>query len=273
MRIGIDLGGTKTEIVALHSDGSEALRRRVPTPRDDYDSTVRTVAELVRDAERELGVTATVGVGTPGALSARTGRIKNANSTWLIDRPLREDLERALTRTIRMTNDANCLALSEAVDGAGRGAAVVFAVILGTGVGGGIAFGARVHDGPNAIAGEWGHTPLPRPAPDEYPGPACYCGRRGCLETWLCGAAFARERSPDRYFDRLARGLAVVADILDPDVIVLGGGVSNAEGIVERTSERIEHYVFSDTFDTPIRRAAHGDSSGVRGAAMLWPVS
>jgi fructokinase len=270
MRIGIDLGGTKTEIVALDRSGGERLRRRVPTPREDYEATVRTIAGLVRDAERELGEGATVGVGTPGAISARTGRIKNANSTWLIGQPLREDLERALTRTIRMTNDANCLALSEAVDGAARGAAIVFAAILGTGVGGGIAFGGRVHDGPNAIAGEWGHTPLAWPALDEFPGSTCYCGRRGCLETWLCGAAFAREPLRERYFDRLARGLAIVADILDPDVIVLGGGVSNAEGIVERTTELLPRYVFSDAFDTPIRHAEHGDSSGVRGAAMLW---
>ena len=270
MRIGIDLGGTKTEIVALDRDGSERLRRRMPTPREDYDATVLTVVELVHDAESELGMSATIGVGTPGAISARTGRIKNANSTWLIDRPLREDLERELARPIRMTNDANCLALSEACDGAARGAAVAFAVILGTGVGGGIAFDGRVHDGPNAIAGEWGHTPLPWPREDEYPGPACYCGRRGCLETWLCGAAFAREPQRERYFDRLARGLAIVADTLDPDVIVLGGGVSNVEDIAQRTAELIPRYVFSDAFDTPIRRSAHGDSSGVRGAAMLW---
>jgi fructokinase len=271
MRIGIDLGGTKTEIVALRDDGSERLRRRVPTPREDYDATVRTIAQLVRDAERDLEMTGTIGIGTPGAISNHTGRMKNANSTWLIDRPLREDLERALGRAIRMTNDANCLALSEATDGAARDAQTVFAVILGTGVGGGIAFDKRVHEGPNAIGGEWGHTPLPWAADDERPGLLCYCGRNGCLETWLCGAAFAREPDVERYFDRLARGLAVAVDILDPDAIVLGGGVSNVEGLRERTTALIGSYVFSDTFRTPLLRAAHGDSSGVRGAAMLWP--
>lgn len=270
MRIGIDLGGTKTEIVALREDGSEALRRRVPTPRDDYAATVAAIATLVAQAESELGTRATVGVGTPGAISSRTGTMKNANSTWLIGQPLHEDLERALGRAIRMTNDANCLALSEAADGAARDARCVFAVILGTGVGGGIAFDGRVHDGCNAIAGEWGHTPLPWPHDDERPGPQCYCGRSGCLETWLCGDAFARETHRERYFDRLARGLAVVVDVLDPDVVVLGGGVSNAGGIVDELCERLPHYVFSDTFETRIVRALHGDASGVRGAARLW---
>lgn len=270
MRIGIDLGGTKIEIVALREDGSEALRRRVPTPREDYAATVTAIAALVAQAESELGTRASVGIGTPGAVSSRTGRMKNANSTWLIGQPLREDLERTLERTIRMTNDANCLALSEASDGAARDARCVFAVILGTGVGGGIAFEGAVYDGRNAIAGEWGHTPLPWPRDDERPRPACYCGRFGCLETWLCGAAFAREPDRARYFDRLARGLAVVVDVLDPDAIVLGGGVSNTEGIIEALTDRLPPYVFSDTFDTRIVRAMHGDSSGVRGAAMLW---
>ena len=270
MRIGIDLGGTKTEIAVLDG-GIERLRRRVPTPRDDYPATVAAIVSLIEDAERDLGVRASIGIGTPGALSARTGRIKNANSTWLIDRPLREDLEHALGREIRMTNDANALALSEATDGAARGARVVFAVILGTGVGGGIAVDARVHDGSNAIAGEWGHTPLPWPREEERAGLRCYCGRDGCLETWLCGAAFRREGRIERYLDRLARGLAIVVDILDPDAIVLGGGVSNVDAVVERTPELLHSYVFSDTFETPVVRAMHGDSSGVRGAAMLWP--
>jgi fructokinase len=271
MRIGIDLGGTKTEIAVLAPDGSEALRRRVPTPYGDYDGTVATIARLVAAAEQELGMRCSVGIGTPGSLSHRTGLIKNANSTWLIGKPLLADLERALGRKVRLTNDATCLALSEAADGAASGMRLVFAAILGTGVGGGIAFDARVHDGPNAIAGEWGHTPLPWMSADEAPGPECYCGRRGCVETFLSGPAFAREPSLDRYLDRLARGLAVVADILDPDAIVFGGGVSKEAALYERVPELIRAYVFSDAFDTPLLSAAHGDSSGVRGAAMLWP--
>lgn len=273
MRIGIDLGGTKIEIVALGDAMAELRRRRVPTPRGDYAATIAAIAGLVHDTERELAVRGSVGVGTPGALSKRTGRIKNANSTWLIGKPLREDLERALGREIRMTNDANCLALSEATDGAARGADLVFAAILGTGVGGGIALDGRVHDGPNAIAGEWGHTPLPWMHDDERPGPLCYCGKYGCIETFLSGPAFAREPSFDRYLDRLARGLSVIADVLDPDAIVLGGGVSNEAEIYARVPALMRAYVFSDTFDTPLLRAAHGDSSGVRGAAMLWPAA
>jgi fructokinase len=270
LRIGVDFGGTKTEVVALDEKGRELVRRRVPTPHGDYDATVATIAQLVRNVENELRARGSIGVGAPGALS-RTGLIKNANSTWLIGKPLRVDLERAVDRTIRMTNDANCLALSEATDGAGAGARIVFAAILGTGVGGGIAIDARVHEGPNAIAGEWGHTPLPWMREDEFPGPACYCGRRGCLETFLSGPAFAREVSFERYLDRLARGLAIIADILDPDVFVFGGGVSKETAIYERVPSLMRAYVFSDTFDTPLLRAAHGDSSGVRGAAMLWP--
>jgi fructokinase len=273
MRIGIDLGGTKIEVVVLAADGSERLRRRVPTPRGDYTATVAAIAALVRDAEAELGSQGTVGVGTPGAVSKQTGRIKNANSTWLIGQPLRADLERALVREIRMSNDANCLALSEAIDGAARGMRVVFAAILGTGVGGGIAIDGVMHDGPNAIAGEWGHTPLPWMREDEAPGPTCYCGRSGCIETFLSGPAREREPSLERYLDRLARGLAVIADILDPDALVLGGGVSNVDAIYTRVPALMRSYVFSDTFDTPLLRAAHGDSSGVRGAAMLWPDS
>jgi fructokinase len=269
MRIGIDLGGTKTEIVALGDDGRELVRRRVPTPHGDYAATVDTIVGLVGDVEGELGASASIGIGTPGAISRATGLIKNANSTWLIGRPLRDDLERRLGRKIRMTNDANCLALSEAINGAARGANVVFAAILGTGVGGGIAFVGRVHDGPNAIAGEWGHTPLPWMRDDETPGPQCYCGLRGCIETFLCGSAFAREPSLERYLDRLARGLAMIANVLDPDAIVLGGGVSNENAIYERVPALIRNYVFSDRFDTPLLRALHGDSSGVRGAAML----
>jgi fructokinase len=271
MRIGIDLGGTKTEIAALDDGGRTLLRHRVPTPHGDYEATIATIAQLVSDAENELGQRGTVGIGTPGAPSRVTGRIKNANSTWLNGRPLASDLADALERDIRMTNDANALAISEATDGAARGLAIVFAVILGTGVGGGIAVGGRAHDGPNVIAGEWGHTPLPWPHDDERPGPRCYCGRFGCLETWLCGAAFAREPQLDRYLDRLARGLAVLVTTLDPDAVVFGGGVSNVDALFERVGTRMRPYVFSDSLETPLLRAAHGDSSGVRGAAMLWP--
>jgi len=270
IRIGIDLGGTKIEVVALGDVRRELLRRRVPTPAGDYQGTLNAIVGLVNDAEAELGARGTLGIGTPGALSVRTGRIKNSNSQHLIDRPLREDLERALRRDIRMSNDANCLALSEATDGAASGAAVVFAAILGTGVGGGIAIDQRVHDGPNAIAGEWGHAQLPWRSDDEIPGPRCYCGKDGCIETYLSGPARARESDSDRYEDRLARGLAMIVNVLDPDVIVIGGGVSNVESIFTNVPRLMTRYVFSDTFDTPIRRAAHGDSSGVRGAAMLW---
>jgi fructokinase len=271
MRIGIDLGGTKTEIVVLDADAREIVRRRVPTPQGDYEATVATIAALVGEVERELGMRASVGVGTPGALSKQTGCIKNANSTWLNGKSLLADLERALDREIRMTNDANCLALSEATDGAARGCNLVFGAIVGTGVGGGITIGAHVHDGRNAIAGEWGHTQLPWMRDDEAPGSACYCGLRGCVETFLCGSAFAREPSIERYLDRLARGLAMVANVLDPDAFVLGGGVSNVPAIYQRVPHIMQRYVFSDAFDTPLLRAAHGDSSGVRGAAMLWP--
>ena len=270
IRIGVDLGGTKIEVVALGADRHELLRHRVPTPAGDYDATIRAIAELVNGAESQLGERGTVGIGTPGAISLRTGRIKNSNSRHLLGQPLREDLTSALRRDIRMTNDANCLALSEATDGAAAEAAFVFAAILGTGVGGGIAINQRVHEGPNAIAGEWGHVPLPWPQDDEIPGPHCYCGKYGCIETFLSGPARAREPDPQRYEDRLARGLAMMVAILDPDVIVLGGGVSNVESIYTNVPRLMQRYVFSDTLETPIRRAAHGDSSGVRGAAMLW---
>lgn len=270
LRLGIDLGGTKTEITALGVRKQTLLRRRVPTPRGDYDSTVQTIAALVFDAERELGERGTVGVGTPGATSSATGTMKNANSTWLLGKPLRADLERALGREIRMTNDANTFALSEATDGAASGARFVFAVILGTGVGAGICVDRKVHDGPNAVAGEWGHAHLPWARDDERPGPGCYCGKNGCIETFLSGPALERDGSLARYEDRLARGLAMVVNIMDPDVIVLGGGVSNREHLYENVPLLMRQYVFSDTFSTPIVRALHGDSSGVRGAAMLW---
>jgi fructokinase len=271
IRIGIDLGGTKIEVIALAPDGAELIRRRVPTPAGDYAGTVQAIVDLVNGAEAELGEGCSIGVGTPGAISTRTGRLKNSNSQHLIDRPLREDLERGLKRNIHMTNDANCLAVSEATDGAGSDALFVFAVILGTGVGGGIAIDRVAHDGPNAIAGEWGHLQLPWRNDDEIPGPLCYCGRYGCIETFLAGPALAREPSIDRYEDRLARGLSMIVTMVDPDAIVIGGGVSNLDRLFVNVPELMKRYVFSDTFDTPIRRAMHGDSSGVRGAAMLWP--
>ena len=296
LRLGIDLGGTKTEIAALEADGTIVLRRRVPTPRDDYAATVATIAALVDGAERELGRGGTVGVGIPGTLSALTGRVKNANSTWLNDRPLREDLRAALGRPVRIQNDANCLAVSEAVDGAAAGARVVFAAILGTGVGAGIAIDGRALAGANGIAGEWGHVPLPAPRDDERPGPRCWCGREGCIETWLSGPGLAADHcrhegdtidaativararhgdaacagSLERWLDRLARGLAMIVDVLDPDVVVLGGGLSNVDEACASLPARLAPRVFSDALVTRIVRSAHGDSSGVRGAAWLW---
>ncbi len=270
LRFGIDLGGTKTELIALSADNEPLLRRRVPTPRGDYDATIATIATLVRDAERNLGARGSVGIGTPGALSLANRRIKNANSTWLLGKALQDDLESALGRAVRITNDANAFALSEATDGAASHARFVFAVILGTGVGGGIAVDRRVHDGPNAIGGEWGHVSLPWPNAGELPGPSCYCGNNGCIETFLSGPALERDRSIERYEDRLARALSMIVNIIDPDTIVLGGGVSNLTRLYETTPALMRAHVFSDTFATPIVRAMHGDSSGVRGAAMLW---
>jgi fructokinase len=275
MRLGIDLGGTKTEIIALDEAGGELLRRRVPTPRGDYEGTLATIVALVRAAEDELGRQGTVGIGIPGAESRRTGLIKNANSTWLIGQPLRRDLERALDREIRIANDANCFALSEAVDGAAAGAEVVFGVILGTGVGGGIVVRGQVLEGANAIAGEWGHNPLP----GEAHAPECYCGRRGCIELYLSGPALAAdggandEAALERYERRLARALAQVINILDPDAIVLGGGVSNIDRLYRTVPELWQAHIFSDHVATRLLKHRHGDSSGVRGAAWLWKAS
>ena len=285
LRIGIDIGGTKIEALALDAAGREVFRKRIPTPRGDYDATVAAVVSLVVEAGA-----GTVGVGIPGALSRATGRVKNANSTWLIGRSLKEDLERALKREIRLENDANCFALSEAVDGAGQGARVVFGVILGTGVGGGIVVDGRVLTGPNAIAGEWGHNPLPLPTEADLPLPPCYCGRFGCIETYLSGPGLARDHeqltgkrltpeeivslqgeSLKRYEERLARALATVINLLDPDVIVLGGGMSNIERLYGEVPRLWGRHVFSDRVTTRLARHAHGDSSGVRGAAWLWP--
>ena len=267
-RIGVDLGGTKIEALALDAAGREVFRKRVPTPRGDYAGTLAAIAALVREAGE-----GSVGVGIPGALSRATGLVKNANSTWLIGKPLQEDLELAIGREVRLANDANCFALSEAVDGAGEGAEVVFGVILGTGVGGGIVVRGQVLTGPNAIAGEWGHNPLPLPQPSDLPLRPCYCGRQGCIETYLSGPALERdggESAHGHYAERLARALAGVVNILDPDVIVLGGGVSNVARLYEEVPKRWRPYVFSDRVDTRLVPPRHGDASGVRGAAWLW---
>ena len=294
--IGIDLGGTKIEAIALSPQGALLARRRIATPQGDYDATVHAVASLVATIEIELGERGSVGIGTPGAVSAKTGRMKNCNSVWLNGRPLGPDLEAALGRPVRMANDANCFALSEATDGAAAGAAIVFGVILGTGVGGGIVVDGHALEGANAIAGEWGHNPLPWPRDDERPGRGCYCGRAGCIETFLSGPGLVadharltaerldaieivqRAASGDaaaavtlaRYSDRLARALAHVINILDPDVIVLGGGVSNIDALYHEVPRVWSRYVFSDAVATRLVRNRHGDSSGVRGAAWLW---
>lgn len=276
MRIGIDLGGTKIEGIALDEVGRALIRRRVPTPQGDYAGTVAAIASLVHAIEAETGRRGTVGVGIPGALSRVTGLVKNANSTWLIGQPLQRDLEAALGREVRLANDANCFALSEATDGAGRGARVVFGVILGTGVGGGIVVDGTVLVGPNAIAGEWGHNPLPLPAAEDLPLRPCYCGRAGCIETYLCGPALARDGGADdeaaiaRYEARLARALAGVINLLDPDVIVLGGGVSKVGRLYQTVPRLWGAHVFSDHVATRLAPPVHGDSSGVRGAAWLW---
>ncbi len=321
MRLGIDLGGTKIEIIALDDTGHELLRRRVPTPQGNYYETLQTIAQLVRDAEAELGHQGSLGIGTPGALSRATGRLKNSNSVVLNGQPILQDLEALLQRKVKISNDANCFALSEAVDGAAAGAEVVFGVILGTGVGAGIVVNGRVLTGPNGIAGEWGHNPLPWPQPRELPGPACYCGKRGCVETFLSGPGMATlheidnkktvrpepvegpesvsvstsstrtdsgsalsaeeivhraeegdaacEHSLQTYENRLARSLAHVINILDPDVIVLGGGMSNIGRLYANVPALWGDWVFSDRVDTKLVKNRYGDSSGVRGAAWL----
>jgi fructokinase len=297
IRIGIDLGGTKIEILAIDQKGQELYRRRVDTPRHDYAGSIRLMADLVAALESGTGRTGTVGVAIPGTISSVTGLVKNANSVWLNGKPLDRDLSAAMGREVRCVNDANCLAVSEATDGAGAGARVVFAAILGTGCGAGIAIDGRTHDGPNGIAGEWGHNPLPWPDAAETPGPACYCGRHGCLETWISGTGLeddyergtgmrrrgreilalsadgdaSAEAAVQRYESRLARGLAHVINILDPDVIVLGGGMSRIERLYPALTAQLPGLVFGREFATPIRPAVHGDSSGIRGAAWLWP--
>jgi len=274
-RLGVDLGGTKIEAAALDAAGTIVRRQRIATPAGQYDATVAAIAQLVHDIERDLGERASVGIATPGARSLVDGRMKNSNSVVLNGRPLQEDLERRLDREIRMANDANCFALSEAIDGAARGASVVFGVILGTGVGGGIVVDGRIVTGANAIAGEWGHNPLPLPGAEDLPLRECYCGRRGCVETYLSGPALAGEEARsadamDRYVRRLARALAGVINIVDPDVIVLGGGVSNIERLYRDVLPSCKDYVFSDDVRTRIVAPMYGDSSGVRGAAWLW---
>ena len=299
MRLGVDLGGTKIEIIALEEDGSVRLRERVATPQGDYPATIEAIAALVESAESKLGRAGlTVGIGTPGAISRATGLLKNSNSVCLNGQPLLQDLERRLGRDLRISNDANCFALSEAVDGAAAGAEVVFGVIIGTGTGAGIVVNRQVLTGPNAIAGEWGHNPLPWPRGDEIPGPDCYCGRQGCIETYLSGTGLARDfkehtgeslsaesivaraehgdpagrAALERYYDRAARALAHVINILDPDVIVLGGGMGRIPTLYHEIPRRWGAYVFSDRVDTRLVAPKHGDSSGVRGAAWLWPV-
>lgn len=298
-RLGVDLGGTKIEVVALDAAGQVRWKRRLPTPRNDYMQTISTVAQLVQASEAELGVAAgtlSVGIGTPGSISRATGLLRGSNSVCLNGQPIIRDMAAALARPVRISNDANCFALSEAVDGAGNGADVVFGAILGTGVGAGIVVGGRVLDGPNAIAGEWGHNPLPWPRDDERPGATCFCGRAGCIETWLAGPALARDHAlraggtlaaeaivaaslqgdaaasatMARYEERLARALAHVINLLDPDVIVLGGGLSNIDRLYANVPAQWGRWVFSDRVDTRLVQHRHGDSSGVRGAAWLW---
>lgn len=295
LALGIDLGGTKIEIIALDEAGTVLLRRRKPTPKGNYQGTLEAMRDLIAETEFELGAKGTVGFGTPGAISPATGLMKNANSTWLNGQPFDRDLQACLGRDFAIANDADCLALSEATDGAAAGARSVFCVIIGTGVGGGLVIRGQPISGPNAIAGEWGHNQLPRPSPEELPGPSCYCGLNGCIETWLSGPGMAKdhlavtgksvdppaivkaaeagdeeaEATLSRYENRLARGLSMVINLVDPDVIVLGGGLSKLARLYENVPKIWEGYVFSDTVETALRAPVHGDSSGVRGAAWL----
>ncbi|EHM2229554.1 fructokinase [Salmonella bongori] len=302
MRIGIDLGGTKTEVIALDDAGEQRFRHRLPTPRVDYQQTIETIAALVDMAEQATGQTGSVGIGIPGSISPYTGVVKNANSTWLNGQPFDKDMSRRLNREVRLANDANCLAVSEAVDGAAAGAQTVFAVIIGTGCGAGVALNGRAHIGRNGTAGEWGHNPLPWMDEDEWryrEEIPCYCGKQGCIETFISGTGFATdyqrlsgktlkgdeiirlvdaqdavaELALSRYERRLAKALAHVVNILDPDVIVLGGGMSNVERLYSTVPSLMKSFVFGGECETPVRKAQHGDSSGVRGAAWLWPLA
>lgn len=296
MRIGIDLGGSKIEVIALDHGGQELIRKRIDSPQDSYRHTLTAIRDLVLEVETITGQTGTVGIGIPGATSKHTGLVKNANSIWLIGQPLKEDLQTILEREIRIANDANCFVLSEATDGAGQGENVVFGIIVGTGTGGGLCVNGQIIEGVNAIAGEWGHNPLPWPNTDELPGRECYCGKRGCIETWLSGPGMAAdyqaqgggiktakeivvlagrgdvlaEATLQDYEDRMARAIASIINVLDPDVIVLGGGMSNVERLYENVCSRWGQYVFSDSVNTRLLAPRHGDSSGVRGAAWLW---
>ncbi|ENU1226929.1 fructokinase [Providencia rettgeri] len=299
MRIGIDLGGTKIEVIALDDNGNVLFRKRIPTPRGDYDATLNAIASLVADAETATGLSGSVGVGIPGTLSPVTGKVKNANSTWLNGKPFDVDLSHLLNRKIKMANDANCLAVSEAVDGAGAGEKVVFAVIIGTGCGAGIAINGQVHSGGNGVAGEWGHNPLPWQDEQDrqfLAAESCYCGLTGCTELFVSGTGFMADYAKlagrqktgmeivelaqrgdqhaaialENYLNRLAKALGQAINMLDPDVIVLGGGMSNVDYLYEALPERIRQWVFGGECDTPIRKAVHGDSSGVRGAAWLF---
>ncbi|MBM3570107.1 MAG: ROK family protein [Alphaproteobacteria bacterium] len=294
MRIGVDLGGTKIEAIALADDGAIAFRRRIDTPRA-YRPTIEAIAALVAEADGAIGHRVPIGVGIPGTLSPATGLVKNANSTWLNGQALDRDLAAALGRQVRLANDANCFALSEASDGAGAGARIVFGVIIGTGCGGGIVVDGKILTGPHAVAGEWGHTPLPWMTPEEYPGPQCWCGKRGCIETFVSGTGLGRDHGHglsaqeivaradsgdvaasaalDRYVDRLGRGLAVIADILDPDAIVLGGGMSKLDRLYRDLPPAMARHVVGGGYQARILPPRHGDASGVRGAAWLWPIS
>jgi fructokinase len=278
LRLGVDLGGTKMECAVLDADGRELARRRAPTPHSGYDVALQTLAQFVLDAEAGVRAPCSVGVGMPGTIAPRSGRVVNAYNTPFNGRRLKHDLEERLGRETRFANDANCFALSEALDGAGRGAEVVFGGILGTGAGGGIVVARRVLQGRHGIAGEWGHTPLPWMRREEHPGPRCFCGRDGCIEQFVAGPALNRDKHElgdaaalPLWEDRLARALSVVVNLVDPDVIVLGGGLSNIEHIYAVLPELLPKYVYTSAFDTPIVKALHGDASGVRGAAMLWP--
>lgn len=294
MRFGLDLGGTKMEAIAMADGGDIVWRERVATPADDYQKIVGAIAELMAQAESATGKSLSVGIGMPGSLSPKTGLVRNSNTQSLNGKPIKQDLEALIGREVRIANDANCFALSEAVDGAGAGAQSVFGVIIGTGCGGGLVFDGKLQEGANGVGGEWGHNPLAAPTPDEVPGPLCYCGRTGCNEVWISGSGFARDHeavtgealrgeeiiaadtqearaSFARYCDRLARALGAVINLVDPEVIVLGGGMSNIDALYPRVADIWHSYIFSDVIETRLVKNHHGDSSGVRGAAWLWP--
>lgn len=296
MRFGLDLGGTKMEAVLLDDTGEIVWRERRPTPAEDYRAIIETIAALVAQAAIETAQEMTVGIGMPGSLSPKTGLVRNSNTQCLNGQAIKQDLESAMAREVRLANDANCFALSEATDGAGAGAQSVFGVIIGTGCGGGLVFDGKLQNGANGIGGEWGHNPLAAPTADELPGPPCYCGRHGCNEVWISGSGFARDHeaiagekltaeqiiasdsaaakaSFERLCDRIARALGAVINVVDPDVIVLGGGLSNVDALYTHIPEIWDGYIFSDVIETRLVKNKHGDASGVRGAAWLWPLN